>query len=388
MKALIITITVLLGMFGMSIKNDSLGAVRVSDTQSGGTGTSSPSGIQYGDTSASFKTVVIGSGLAFSSGTLSSTGGAGTPGGSNTQIQYNNSGAFAGDANLTWTSASRTLTLGAENVTNIILSPDATVSGNNGGRISVASGYGNGSGSGGDLSFISGDGGSTGNGGNINFNPGAGHGGGTSGVLQIQDPDSGYLTLLKTSSITSDRTFTFPNSTGTFCLTVTCLTTSLTKGYFIVGNDAGVAQATSSIFISSLGNLGLGSTTPFAKLSILTNSATLWPQAISTTTGNTVLGVDNLGHIRTGGYTPAVSTCGTTPSIVGNDIAGSVTVGSGVSVLSCTITFSAPFTNTPKVFVSPNSALSVGVSAKSASAFTVTFSVSLASGQFDYFITD
>lgn len=35
-------------------------------------------------------------------GTWQSPGGGGTPGGSTTQIQYNNAGAFAGDANLTW----------------------------------------------------------------------------------------------------------------------------------------------------------------------------------------------------------------------------------------------------------------------------------------------
>ncbi len=43
---------------------------------------------------------------------------------------------------------------------------------------------------------------------------------------------------------------------------------SLTKGNFIVGNDAGTAQATSTIFISSTGNLGVGSTSPWAALSV------------------------------------------------------------------------------------------------------------------------
>jgi hypothetical protein len=43
---------------------------------------------------------------------------------------------------------------------------------------------------------------------------------------------------------------------------------SLTKGYSIVGNDAGVAQATSSLFISSTGNVGIGNTNPTSKLSV------------------------------------------------------------------------------------------------------------------------
>jgi hypothetical protein len=38
-------------------------------------------------------------------------GGGGTPGGSNTQIQYNNAGAFAGDSNLTWDAVNGALTV-------------------------------------------------------------------------------------------------------------------------------------------------------------------------------------------------------------------------------------------------------------------------------------
>lgn len=53
----------------------------------------------------------------------------------------------------------------------------------------------------------------------------------------------------------------------------TPISNQLTKGYFIVGDDSGVAQATSSIFISSTGNVGIGTTTPYAKFSI-TNTGT------------------------------------------------------------------------------------------------------------------
>jgi hypothetical protein len=44
------------------------------------------------------------------------SGGGGTPGGSNTQIQYNNSGAFGGSANLTW-NANLLGVIGAETIT-------------------------------------------------------------------------------------------------------------------------------------------------------------------------------------------------------------------------------------------------------------------------------
>lgn len=57
-------------------------ATSVFQTFQGGTGTSSPSGILYGDNGATnhINTVVIGSGLSFSAGTLSATGGSGGSG--------------------------------------------------------------------------------------------------------------------------------------------------------------------------------------------------------------------------------------------------------------------------------------------------------------------
>ena len=48
------------------------------------------------------------------------TGGGGTPGGANTQIQFNNSGAFDGDANLTYDYTSQTLSVDGPFVGNSI----------------------------------------------------------------------------------------------------------------------------------------------------------------------------------------------------------------------------------------------------------------------------
>ncbi len=45
-------------------------------------------------------------------GTWVSPGGSGSPGGSNTQVQYNNSGAFAGSSDFTWNQTSKRLTVG------------------------------------------------------------------------------------------------------------------------------------------------------------------------------------------------------------------------------------------------------------------------------------
>ena len=50
----------------------------------------------------------------------------GTPGGSNTQVQYNSSSAFAGSAKFTWTDASRLITLGETASDGTIKGADAT----------------------------------------------------------------------------------------------------------------------------------------------------------------------------------------------------------------------------------------------------------------------
>jgi len=47
-------------------------------------------------------------------------GGGGTPGGANTQLQFNNSGAFGGDANLVWNTTTGTLSIGNSTVVSTI----------------------------------------------------------------------------------------------------------------------------------------------------------------------------------------------------------------------------------------------------------------------------
>jgi hypothetical protein len=56
---------------------------------------------------------------------------------------------------------------------------------------------------------------------------------------------------------------------------------SLTKGNFLVGNDAGVAQATSTIFISSTGKVGIGTTSPSNRLTIEQNGGGIYQQRIA-----------------------------------------------------------------------------------------------------------
>lgn len=50
-------------------------------------------------------------------------------------------------------------------------------------------------------------------------------------------------------------------------------------------------------------------------------------------------------HVRTTGTAPALTSCGGTPGIVGNDTAGIVTMGT--TATGCVITFSVAYTSAP-----------------------------------------
>lgn len=78
----------------------------------GGTGITTLTGIPYGTGTAALSQVTIGSGLTFSGGTLTSTGGAGTPGTPVNSVQFNSASAFAGDSNFLWDNTNKQLQLG------------------------------------------------------------------------------------------------------------------------------------------------------------------------------------------------------------------------------------------------------------------------------------
>lgn len=66
---------------------------------------------------------------------------------------------------------------------------------------------------------------------------------------------------------------------------------------------------------------------------------------------STKLQIDE-GHLESLGTAPTMGTCGTTPSIVGNDISGIITTGTGV-INTCAFTFAKAYTNQPPCFVTP-----------------------------------
>lgn len=164
----------------------------------------------------------IGSGLSYdhATHTLTSTGGSATPGGSDTQLQYNNAGAFGGIANSVYQNTpggSLTLQPATAAVSSsgggLFLkgSPGGTTTGS-GGQVSIEAGASTGAaGDGGPVYIITGA--------STNGNPGQLNLVNYSGLYNFSEPTNTYKAILTTTSIaSSDKTFTFPNATGTFAL--------------------------------------------------------------------------------------------------------------------------------------------------------------------------
>lgn len=208
---------------------------------------------------------------------------------------------FATSSAFFFTTALNQLTLGVQSGTGRLRAPSATAaSGNDGGKLQLDSGSGDGVGGGGELELNSGSGGASANGGNINatagdggatsgdggsiglaagaatggggnggditLTPGAKNGAGIQGFVTIFDAASGIGAVLDTTSLSaSDKTFTLPNTSGTFCLTTTCLTsanTLSTTSPWTVGQVAYVADnghvtSVATGTVSSSGNVSV-----------------------------------------------------------------------------------------------------------------------------------
>lgn len=183
--------------------------------------------------------------------------------GSDTQVLFfDGANTPAGDAGFTFNKTTNIATLGglvtadihtvdANSATTILIKAGAAISGNTaggnaslrggngfgsaqGGYTNLTSGNGGATGNGGEVDIFSGNGGATsgnggyiglwggvglagnGNGGDIFINAGAPHGSGTKGKLFIKDGAGSQYAILDTASIaSSNKTFTFPNYTGT-----------------------------------------------------------------------------------------------------------------------------------------------------------------------------
>lgn len=267
--------------------------------------------------------------------TINASGGGTTPGAPASSIQYNNAGSFGGSATLIF-NGTDTITFGAEATTSNLLSKTATTSNTNGGGLFISAGQGNGSGAGGGFegyggaggatgdggssSIIGGTGGATsGNGGNaileagaaatsgtggtsiirggaaagtnksggdVSIQPGAKTGSGTQGFLKILDPASSLNAVLNTASIASaDKTYTFPNASGTFALT--------TGGAFalVVGTTTISSGTTTRILYDNAGVLGEYTLTGTGTVAVMQTSPTLITPVLGVATATSINGL-------------------------------------------------------------------------------------------------
>ncbi|TVL99580.1 MAG: hypothetical protein CV087_17635 [Candidatus Brocadia sp. WS118] len=134
--------------------------------------------------------ITLGTNLSLSGTTLNAAGG--SPGGADTQVQFNDGGSFGGDAGLTYNKTSNVLSVSTINSIsgealafasvgdnkNITLTTPASGSATvKSGNISLTTGTGNTTGVGGGLSFTTGAGGNNSRGGDISFITGSAGGG-------------------------------------------------------------------------------------------------------------------------------------------------------------------------------------------------------------------
>lgn len=94
------------------------------------------------------------------------------------------------------------------------------------------------------------------------------------------------------------------------------------------------------------GSLGIGTANPGATLEIQRALTDTYVLEVSSNNGVSMFSIDGHGHLQTTGDAPALSSCGTSPSITGNDNAAHITVGTSESG-TCTVTFAHPFENKP-----------------------------------------
>lgn len=143
---------------------------------------------------------------------VSGVSGGGNPGSPDTSVQFNDGGSFGGDSGLRYEKAMNRVFLGEENGFGFISTPNATTGDNDGGDFFFATGDGFGNGNGGDLNFETGSGSGIGLPGNIIFN--------TNNTFSLAaGVGNTNFAFLDTSLISSsDKTFKFPNKTGTFAL--------------------------------------------------------------------------------------------------------------------------------------------------------------------------
>jgi hypothetical protein len=117
-------------------------------------------------------------------------------------------------------------------------------------------------------------------------------------------------------------------------------------------------------------------------------STTSYEASFSTATSIYHVAISTNGHILVQGSVPSISSCGSTPngSVVGNDIAGIITIGGGISITSCILTFITPYeTNAPNCFVNDNANILFVDATTTASSLTIRTTANFSGDTVSYF---
>ena len=144
---------------------------------------------------------------------------------------------------------------------------------------------------------------------------GASAAGGTPGALTISGLGVAAGTFLAVNP--SGQVIATTTPTGG-----TGISTTLTAGWTLVGNSANTAQATSTLFIGSIGNVGIGTTSPYSFLSISNNWTTpaLTPLFTIASTSALGTGTTTLMTVLSSGYVGI----GTSSPAYALDVAGPI----------------------------------------------------------------
>lgn len=174
--------------------------------------------------------------------------------------------------------------------------------------------------------------------------------------------------------------------TSTACAELCVSTPSQQSGLFSLFTVASTSKNTPLLMtVLGSGNVGIGTTSPYARLSVQNSSVStpyIFAVASSTATGQTTpFAVANNGWIVTSGPKPTVTSCGSTNSVSGNQTSGDVML-TGTLVTACTINFPNPVppNTTLNCTINDNSTAStVSITATTTSSFTAGFPTGLSS---------
>lgn len=156
-----------------------------------------------------------------------------------------------------------------------------------------------------------------------------------------------------------------------------------TGGYMFMGttNTFGSGITNTALTIDPNANIGVSSTSPFARLSIQALNGfvntTLFAIGSSTASATTTLfSIDNTGHLVTGSPKGSLTSCGTTNSLNGNDESGTIML-TGTLVTACTLTFANPTpANQNLTCTSADASTAIFSSVTATSSTAVTFGLS------------